>query len=342
MARSIVVGPYQGEVGGISKFIHNLKCEFPQIDIYNTIREGRQLSKAYVFIVNLLKFPFFLITKSSKGDKVIVVSASRFVFWESLVYCFLAKLLKRRASIRYAGDMKGYYSSSSSVMKKLILLGMSYPDMSIFQSHGIFEFFIKHGLRRVKYSVLPEFITELPNIELKVSVNDNFEYLFLGGSEAERKGIFVLIDALILYEKENHQSLNNTIFNFVAIPDMAKERLKELKLKHRVYDYITGDVKNEIFTKADVFVLPSKAEGLPNAIIEAQSFGQYIITTPVGSIPEYFEGCATAFVSPDNPIELKQAIELASRKTETKYEIQDHAKKFLVANHVKAIEGLLF
>lgn len=68
------------------------------------------------------------------------------------------------------------------------------------------------------------------------------------------------------------------------------ERLAE-KLKIRDYVEFTGllssneDIRNYLI-KADLFVFPTKAEGLPRALIEAMSVGLPCLSTPVNGIPE--------------------------------------------------------
>lgn len=48
---------------------------------------------------------------------------------------------------------------------------------------------------------------------------------------------------------------------------------------------VSGDKKNDILKKCDIFLLPSFYEGLPISLLETMSFGQVPIVTKVGSIP---------------------------------------------------------
>lgn len=48
---------------------------------------------------------------------------------------------------------------------------------------------------------------------------------------------------------------------------------------------VSGDKKNNILKKCDIFLLPSFYEGLPISLLETMSFGQVPVVTAVGSIP---------------------------------------------------------
>jgi glycosyltransferase involved in cell wall biosynthesis len=55
---------------------------------------------------------------------------------------------------------------------------------------------------------------------------------------------------------------------------------------------------HRLLLDADALVLPSRAEGLPIAILEALCLGVPIVTTPVGAIPEVLEDGVTALIVP--------------------------------------------
>ena len=74
-----------------------------------------------------------------------------------------------------------------------------------------------------------------------------------------------------------------------------------------------GFVKHEemdwYFKKADIFVRPSRSEGLGNSFLEAMAAGVPVIGTPVGGIPDFLEDKKTGFFcTPDDPRDLAMKI----------------------------------
>jgi glycosyltransferase involved in cell wall biosynthesis len=68
----------------------------------------------------------------------------------------------------------------------------------------------------------------------------------------------------------------------------ARERVQASGLGDRVTfrGWLTGADLVQAFAQADVLVLPSWAEGLPNAMIEAMAAGLAVVVTRVGSVPD--------------------------------------------------------
>src|SRR3989338_8643780 len=71
------------------------------------------------------------------------------------------------------------------------------------------------------------------------------------------------------------------------------------------------DRVNEYLKKADIFVRPSKSEGLGSAFLEAMSAGIPVIGTRVGGIPDFLKDRETGlFCNIDDPEDLAEKIQI--------------------------------
>ena len=125
-----------------------------------------------------------------------------------------------------------------------------------------------------------------------------FHVLYLG-LVTQSKGIYDLLEVLKqgkeLYEGKLvlHVGGNGEI-------DYLKTLIKEYDLENIViYEgWLDSEMKNEMMNKCSIFILPSYAEGMPVSVLEALSYGHYIIATNVGGVPEIVNDEVGVLITP--------------------------------------------
>jgi glycosyltransferase involved in cell wall biosynthesis len=83
--------------------------------------------------------------------------------------------------------------------------------------------------------------------------------------------------------------------------------------------WITGELLISALWDAQVFVLPTHSEGMPNALLEAMAAGLPVISTRVSSIPEIVDvGVNGLLVQPGNAEELANAMQQMASSAKTR------------------------
>jgi len=134
---------------------------------------------------------------------------------------------------------------------------------------------------------------ELPDLALVKHVRQfgpihSLKIVTVGSLEQMYKGIDVLIDAIAICRSWG-KSVELAIVGEGRYQDQLKDQVNQRQLSHVVN--FMGQLHTkadmwELFDNAHLFVLPSKAEGLPRAMIEAMARALPCIGTDVGGIPE--------------------------------------------------------
>ena len=143
--------------------------------------------------------------------------------------------------------------------------------------------------------------TEIRSLRGYLNIKD--EYVAVTTSRLVYKnGVDILIDAVSKF-KEKRQNIKCLIIG--EGPDRGKleSRVKKLGLENNVI--FLGHIKQcdlpLYFAVADMFVRPSRSEGLGNSFLEAMSAGVPVVGTPVGGIVDFLRDGETGFLAdPEN------------------------------------------
>lgn len=153
-------------------------------------------------------------------------------------------------------------------------------------SNYLKELAISFGAKPEKIEVVPNGV-ELTKFENRNPKSENKKIIITISRLAYKNGVDILEKAFVIVKKK--------------FPDA------ELRI-------ISGAPHEEIprhLWEADIFVRPSRSEGLGTAFLEAMAAGLPIIGTKVGGIPDFLKGGETGlFAKVDDPKDLAEKIEL--------------------------------
>lgn len=153
------------------------------------------------------------------------------------------------------------------------------------------------------------------NIRKKIKTKKIITLLWIGRMETQ-KGLDILLKALSIVNQ------NEEMWRLLLVGD-GNQRKNLEKLANKLYlkdqvefiGYQPQDSMYQWYQKTDIFVLPSRAEGLSLVLLEAIFYGLPVIATAVGDNNYLIEpGRNGVLVKPNDPIDLAIKIEKMIKK----------------------------
>ncbi len=178
--------------------------------------------------------------------------------------------LRRRAITWALRNSTGVFCVSEDLRKKVIDLGIAAEKV----------FVVPNGIEADRFK-------RMDKAEARAALGlDKAAKLLVCISRLDpEKGIDVLIDAFSLVKEKDVQLI---IAGWGTEEENLKKRVERLGLQDRVR--FAGNVPHgevpEWLNAADLFVIASRNEGYPNALVEAMACGLPIVATRVGGVPE--------------------------------------------------------
>lgn len=124
-----------------------------------------------------------------------------------------------------------------------------------------------------------------PVLHIK-DIYEKKNYVLYAGTVNSRKGYQDLIRAFAMIASK--YPLWKLVIAGNGEVDMGMALAKQLRISSQVEfkGWVSGKEKEQVFSEASIFCLPSYAEGFPMAVLDAWAYGLPVITTPVGGIPD--------------------------------------------------------
>ncbi len=289
--RVIMVGSSLRVRGGIAAsataLLSGLPADGPRVTYVATQIDGSRPLKTLAAFFGLLRL--FGLLALRRADIVHVHMSTDASFTRKSAVLAMARMFGCRTITHvHAGRFPKFFKSSSPARQKAIVRDLEESDLVIALTEEwkgrLATIAPRANIRVLMNSIrAAQFEAVIP--ERPPVPEDGGTVLFLGWVVKE-KGVLDLAEALALVVQERPRV--TVEFGGDRDVEMLRTRVASLGLTDhvRILGWVRDDQKLDAFRRAHVFVLPSYAEGLPMAMLEAMAAGLPLITTPVGGIPE--------------------------------------------------------
>lgn len=272
-------------VGGISSLVENIiKESFFHIIHFelgspdNQKKRVRWAAKQFLMVYRLVYKLLF--------ERIVIVhinmSMEIFSVYRDSIVFIISKIFRKKIILHNHGGYYLSHHSNSRIFSFLIKLMFKNAHKIIILSEIEKEILInRYG--ELPIEVLANAVAPKFNLVRDERKSKNLKLFFLGRI-SEDKGIYTISESF-QYLKSYFDKF--TFYIYGTGPDLDNWilKLKEITGLNFFYNgIIAGDKKWEMLNGSDIFLLPSKFEGLPLAMLESMAMGCTVIVSDVGSI----------------------------------------------------------
>ncbi|HEX6397646.1 MAG TPA: glycosyltransferase family 4 protein [Steroidobacteraceae bacterium] len=307
--RVLQFGPSLAVRGGISS-VEQLICDYlpPYVSMRHvpTTEDASAIAKASVFAraVQVMRRAL----ESLEPAIMHIHFASR---GSTLRKMILAEMVVRagRPLVLHAhgAEFDQFYRKLPAAVRRNLSHTMQRANVFITLSSQWRDFYIE------ECELSPSQIVVLPNpVRVPAEVpdragRDTVQFLHLGRL-GERKGAYDLVNAFAGLP-EGLRNRARLVLAGDGDVDGVRKMAEPLGGQVEVHAWINSHERDLMLERSDVFALPSRAEGVPMALLEAMAHGLPCITSPVGGIPDVFRhGVDGALVTPGDVQQIRAAM----------------------------------
>lgn len=302
MRRVTMLGPSFKTKGGmtsVSRII--LSHEFDRffVEFLPTMHDNSLLGRVNHWSWRAITWPLRSFYK--RPSLVHIHFAERLSIWRKYSLMSLWRLVGVPVVLHSHGsDTESLYPKMWRISKILFRRFLNGSKRIIVLSESWKKFYCEVvGISEEKVIIL-ENPTTIPE-DFRTSTKEMTTVLY-SGRIGDRKGAFDLIEAWSRIQGK-HRDMAELLLIGDGRVEEARLLAKKLGVDSscKVLGWVDEEEKKRLLSESQIFVLPSKNEGLPMSLLEAMSYGLAPIVTPVGGIPDtVIEGENGGFVEPGN------------------------------------------
>lgn len=224
-------------------------------------------------------------------DGVLILITDGLAFVEKGLMAWLARLCRKRVILGPRSGLLIDDLQRSRLMRWFVPFVLRQCDHVICQSpswKATFEAISDPASGRLV--VVNNWIDATPYAELPEPAADGpVTVVFMGWVEPN-KGVMDLVEAVHRF-REKLQDVRFVICGRGSALEAMQQRIADFGLTpwFEFRGWVSGEAKFAAIRQADLFVLPSYREGVPNTLVEAMAAGRPVLSTRVGGTPDLIQ-----------------------------------------------------
>jgi glycosyltransferase involved in cell wall biosynthesis len=302
----LIVGPSRSGGGGVNQYITEQCRHLPErvkTRVYSVaVPEGSGLVR--FCLAMLIAFKQMLVFPFRRPPDIVHVHSSHWhSFYQSSWYVLFAAFVWRRPVVLHVhgSAFDEFLETDSRPVRLLQSVVFRASDVVVALSDSWAELIERH--------VDPRKVTVLHNAvdvsEYDPSFSTSPVQMSFVSNHVERKGIRELVEAIDRLDEA--VPVDITIAGKGPLSHLAED-LAGSRANVEYVGYVSEERKREILNQSTVNVLPTYAEGVPIAILEAMAGGNAIVSTGVGGIPSVVDDSNGVLVEPGDADALADAL----------------------------------
>lgn len=282
-----MVGPDRSLCGGIVSVVNGyLDAGLPEkcskFDYLSTGVGSNTGAKCVAFFKSLVRFA----SSIDSYDIVHLHMGPRGSYQRKSIMARIAKRRGKKVVLHeHSGEFARDFEAASEPQRRNMRRTFGIADLVVVLSEEWRDYFAENVCDGSRIRVLHNGVEVPP---LACDPCSHQDVLFLGRLDANKSpDVLLRASGKVLRE---HPGMR-LVFGGDGYPERYQSIAEELGIAERCefLGWVSGAEKERLFSRAGIYCLPSKHEGMPMSVLEAMAHGIPVISTGVGGVPQIIE-----------------------------------------------------